>query len=195
MSRLVLAFKLFFLVIFNGGVYEAVREAYERVRSGGTPVAPSGGKGASQKASRGNGSGKASARAPVEPPSTVAPAAALLALLQREARFVDFLMEDIDGFPDAQVGALAKTVHSGCRKALEEYVELAPVRSEKEGAPLTLETGFDAYAIRITGNIAGDPPFKGTLVHPGWRVAKANLPVAPPAQDASIVMPAEVEIQ
>lgn len=191
MSRVLLAFKLFFLVIFNGAVYEAVRDAYDRVRSGRLKAEPPPAKGSSRKGTGATGPAKAP---PPEPPPVLPPTAALLSLLQREARFIDFLMEDIDGFPDADIGAVARDVHRGCRKALQDYVEIAPVRAEKEGDTLTVEAGFDAHALRLTGNVAGDPPFKGTLRHPGWRVKRASLPTTPPAQDASIVMPAEVEI-
>jgi len=103
-------------------------------------------------------------------------------------------MEDIEAFADAQVGAAARTVHRGCRKALQDYVELSPVRTEKEGDRLIVEAGFDPSAIRLSGNLSGHPPFQGVLRHHGWRVVRASLPEPPASQDLSIVTPAEVEI-
>src|SRR5947208_14830319 len=100
-------------------------------------------------------------------PAPVNPAQALhlLSLLQREGRLIDFCEEDLTGFSDAQVGAAARTVHDGCRKALREAIALAPVRSEPEGSPVTVPPGFDAQAVRLTGNVSGNPPFSGVLRH------------------------------
>jgi len=137
---------------------------------------------------------------PALPPAEAAPAAAarndpalrLLALLQREARFVDFCEEDLAGFSDAQVGAAARAVHAGCRKALREAFAPVAVRGEAEGAAVVLEAGFDANAVRLTGNLAGNPPFHGTLRHHGWRASAVKLPTS--EGDATLLAPAEVEL-
>lgn len=118
----------------------------------------------------------------------------LLALLQREGRFVDFLEEDVSSFSDAQIGAAARVVHDGCRKALREHVPLKPVRSEDEGARVELAKGFDAASVRLTGNVTGEPPFKGTLAHRGWRAIEVKLPKMTEGHDATILAPAEVEV-
>jgi hypothetical protein len=116
----------------------------------------------------------------------------LLALLQREGRLVDFCEEELSGFPDAQVGAAARTVHAGCRKALREAFAPVALREEPEGAPVVLDEGFDARAIRLTGNVAGNPPFRGTLRHHGWRASAVRLPVSD--GDPTLLAPAEVEL-
>lgn len=118
----------------------------------------------------------------------------VLALLQRDGRLVDFLQEDIAGAGDADVGAAARVVHTGCRKALQQYFVLEPVRAESEGAGVTVEKGFDANQIRLSGNVSGEPPFKGKLAHAGWRAKDVKLPDRPPSVDARVVAPAEVEI-
>jgi hypothetical protein len=118
----------------------------------------------------------------------------LLALLQREGRLLDFCEEELSGFSDAEVGAAARTVHAGCRKVLQEGLRLDPVRLEKEGAPLVIERGFDARAVRLTGNVVGDPPFRGTLRHHGWRAVEVRLPEPPEGEAASLLAPAEVEL-
>jgi hypothetical protein len=118
-------------------------------------------------------------------------AVTMLAVLQREGRLVDFLEEEIEGYDDAHVGAAVRDIHRGCRKALRERVGLAPVLREKEGATVTVPEGFDAAAIRLTGAVAGAPPFEGTLRHPGWRAAKVDLPKA---AGGDVVAPAEVEV-
>ncbi|RLB54001.1 MAG: DUF2760 domain-containing protein [Deltaproteobacteria bacterium] len=118
----------------------------------------------------------------------------LLSLLQREGRFIDFLEEDVASFSDADIGAAARVVHEGCKKALDEHLTIEPVRSEEEGAKVTLEAGFDAGAVRLTGNVVGEAPFTGTLSHRGWRVTKIELPKLAEDHDAKVLMAAEVEL-
>ncbi len=118
----------------------------------------------------------------------------LLGLLQQEARFVDFVQENIASHSDADIGAAVRVVHDGCRKVLKQYFELEPVRAENEGSRLTLPKGFDAAAVRVSGNIVGEPPFTGSLIHKGWRASKIHLPKLAEGHDASILAPAEVEL-
>jgi hypothetical protein len=115
-------------------------------------------------------------------------------VLQREGRLVDFLEEDLSGFPDASIGAAARTVHAGCKRALEEYFRLEPVLKDAEGAQVTVPRGFDAAAIRLTGNVVGEPPFKGSLRHHGWRAREVKLPPPRDGVDAALLAPAEVEL-
>jgi len=118
----------------------------------------------------------------------------LLGLLQRDARLIDFAMEDLSGYADAQIGAAARVVHEGCRKVLNEHFTIAPVRAENEGSRITLNEGFDAAAVRVTGNVVGKPPFTGSLTHRGWRAAEIRLPQLAENHDAKVITPAEVEL-
>jgi hypothetical protein len=118
----------------------------------------------------------------------------LLAILQREGRFVDFLQEDMSGFSDADIGAAARVVHEGCTRGLRDVLALAPVRTEAEGAKVELPVGFDANRTRVTGNVTGEPPFRGTLAHHGWRVESIRLPELSAGHDPTIIAPAEVEL-
>jgi hypothetical protein len=118
----------------------------------------------------------------------------LLAILQRDGRLVDFLQEDIAAAADDQVGAAARIVHEGCRKALAQYVTLVPLRDEEEGASITVPAGYDATQLRLSGNVVGSPPFRGTLAHPGWRAAEVRLPELTVEVDPTVIAPAEVEI-
>jgi hypothetical protein len=133
-----------------------------------------------------------------EPPKLEerAPEAAmqLLSILQREGRFIDFLEEDVTSFSDAEVGAAARVVHDGCKKAVDEHFTIQPIKSEEEGSKVTVEAGFDASAVRLTGNVVGEPPYSGTLQHRGWRVVKVQLPKIAEDHDVSVVAPAEVEL-
>jgi len=128
---------------------------------------------------------------PPEPDDT--PALRLLGMLQEEGRFVDFLAEDLAPYPDEQIGAAARGIHEGCRKALGERIAFEPVLRGSEGDEITVDAGFDSAAIRLTGNVGGAPPFRGVLRHTGWRVTRAALP-ARRGHDPRLIAPAEVEI-
>ena len=118
----------------------------------------------------------------------------LLSLLQQEARFIDFLQEDLKGFSDADIGAVARVVHEGGQKVLADYFTLEAVRKEEEESRITLPEGFNATEVRLTGNVIGQPPFSGTLVHRGWRAMEVRLPKLAEGHDASVIAPAEVEL-
>jgi hypothetical protein len=121
-------------------------------------------------------------------------ALALLALLQREGRLVDFLREPLDGFSDADIGAAARDVHRGCRKVLEQHLALEPVMPGSEEAKVSVPKGFDPAEIRLIGEAKGEPPFRGTLRHHGWRVVDATLPTLAEGIDRMVIAPAEVEL-
>jgi hypothetical protein len=121
-------------------------------------------------------------------------ALALLALLQREGRLLDFLQENIDSYNDAQIGAAVRDIHRGCKKAIAEHLPLEPVLREAENAQVRVDQGFDPTRIRLVGNVVGDPPFTGTLRHHGWRTAKILLPQQLGSADPTVVAPAEVEL-
>lgn len=117
----------------------------------------------------------------------------LLALFQREGRLIDFLQQDVTAFPDADIGAAARVVHDGCRKALAAHFEIKPVRDEREGGPVTLEV-LEPNAVKLVGNVSGAAPFRGTLRHRGWRVESLRLPKLVDGYDPHVLAPAEVEL-
>lgn len=169
-SRISLAFGSFFSILGNRQFAEHVRD----LRAGTPrPVAPS--------------------PAPLREPTPDA-ALQLLGLLQREARFVDFIQEDVTAYDDAQVGAAARLVHEGCRKVLRDTFTISPIREESEGSRITLEEGFDAAKIRLTGNVVGQPPFHGSIAHRGWQVVDTRLPRLAGQHEVRIVACAEVEL-
>lgn len=129
------------------------------------------------------------------PPSEPLPIGAiqLLALLQREGRLIDFLIEDIDAYADAQVGAAVRDIHRGCRRVLDDCVEVKPIVDQEEESRVDVPVGFDPAEIRLTGNVHGDPPFHGALKHHGWMVRRIKLPDSV-ATNSRIVAPAEVEV-
>ena len=118
----------------------------------------------------------------------------LLTLLQQDARFIDFIQEDLTGYSDADIGAAARVVHEGSKKTLNSYFTFEAVRSEEEESRITLAEGFNAAEVRLTGNVVGNAPFTGTLVHKGWRVTDVKLPKVAEGHDTSIVASAEVEL-
>jgi hypothetical protein len=120
-----------------------------------------------------------------------------LAVLQERGRLVDFAMEDATGIPDAQLGAAARVVQQGCRAALKEYFEIRPVREEAEGASISLERGYPSSEYRLVGRSTGEPPYRGTLLHRGWKTAAVKLPRVNLAAGAPlpVIAPAEVELK
>ena len=118
----------------------------------------------------------------------------LLGLFQRDARLVDFAEENLANYSDADIGAAARVVHEGCRKVLLEHFTIVPVRQEAEGSRITLNDGFDAGAIRLTGNVIGKPPFQGSISHRGWRVSEIPLPKLAESHNAAVLAQAEVEL-
>jgi hypothetical protein len=118
----------------------------------------------------------------------------LLALLQREGRLLDFLLEDVQPYTNDQVGAAVRDIHANCRKAIREHLVLEPVFKDTEGATVQVSAGFDPSAVRLTGNVTGQPPFQGTLQHHGWRVKEIKLAPPPEGQDEFVLQPAEVEL-
>jgi hypothetical protein len=131
---------------------------------------------------------------PKTPPKPSGAPLRLLGLLQREGRLLDFLLEDIQAYPDQQIGAAVRDIHRQCQSAIKEHLVLEPVLPQSEGAPIEVPPGFDPSAIRLTGNVTGQPPFKGTLQHHGWRVKELKLTAPAEGQDEFILMPAEVEL-
>jgi hypothetical protein len=119
----------------------------------------------------------------------------LLALFQREGRLVDFLQQDIVAFSDADVGAAARVVHEGCRKALSSHAVIEPVRSEPEGASVAIAAGFRPDEVKLLGEVTGAPPYEGILRHRGWRAGKFELPQPVGDHDTHVLAPAEVELE
>jgi hypothetical protein len=186
MSRFVLAFSCFFRVLFGKKLpADAIKLLPATTTTEAPPpvvVAP-----------------------PAKPPEPERPRAsaaqhhrdgalALLALLQREGRLVDFLREPLDGFSDADIGAAARDVHRGCRKVLDQHLTLEPVMPGAEEAKVSVPKGFDPAEIRLIGEAKGEAPFRGTLRHHGWRVVDAKLPTLSEGVDRMVVAPAEVEL-
>ncbi|MDR5828422.1 DUF2760 domain-containing protein [Caballeronia sp. LP006] len=185
-GRIGIAFGAFFGVLGNGAFAGRVQRLREAPHAPEAPVPAAAPVATAPVAPK-------PAPSPLKESSPVA-ALQLLGLLQRDARFIDFVEEDIANYSDADIGAAARLVHDGCRSVLREHFTIQPVRNEAEGSRITLPEGFDASAVRVTGNVVGKPPFSGNLSHRGWKVAETRLPKLADQHDASIVAPAEVEL-
>jgi hypothetical protein len=131
---------------------------------------------------------------PPPPPKPSGEPLRLLAVLQRESRLIDFLMEDLSAATDDQVGAAMKDLQPKAQAALRKHLVLETVLPENEGDSIEVRAGFDPSAVQLIGNVTGQPPFKGTLRHPGWRVKEIRLPPPPEGQDQFVLAPAEVEL-
>src|SRR3984957_2205575 len=164
-KRVAFAFRCFFSILFHAGIPNDIAQALVKP-AGPVPQVPAA---AVPSVSR---------LKEVERPASEAfdRAVQMLALLQRDGRLIDFLEENISTYPDAQLGAAARTIHETCRQVLDHYVTLEPIMNSEEGQPVAVAAGLDPAAIKLIGNVAGDRPVLGVLRHKGWRVKQLNLP-------------------
>jgi hypothetical protein len=181
-ERVVSAFQCFFSILFHGDIPSDTAEKLLKP-AGPVPQAPP-------------APPSVAPLREVQPPASEVfnRAVQMLALLQRDGRLVDFLAENISAYPDAQLGAAVRTIHDTCRQALHRYVKLEPILDSAEDQPVTVQAGFDTAAIKLIGNVAGEPPLRGMLRHKGWRVKELNLPPLPKDAGRMMIAPAEVEL-
>jgi Domain of unknown function (DUF2760) len=136
---------------------------------------------------------------PPQPPANRADAEIVhfLSMLQEKGRLIDFLMDDINPYSDAQVGAAARVVHAGCKAILQEHFSIKPVRPEPEGSAVQVAAGYAADEYRLVGKIAGPAPFSGVLVHRGWKTDMVKLPqlLHGTTYQLPAIAPAEVEVK
>ena len=183
MNRIVLAFRAFFNLLFSGELSAEILIALNLSRRS----AVAGGKGAAPA--------KAAAPAPTAPTVRTSDGALqILAILQRDSRLIDFLMEDVSAYSDDQIGAAVRELHDQCRDAIARYVTLAPVIDGVEGT-YAKAPAQDPNLVKFVGNVPAQPPAGGTLRHKGWRASKVDLPNLTAKQDATIIAPAEIEIE
>jgi hypothetical protein len=162
------AFRAFFSLIFHGDIATDILDAFRPSRPAAVAVpAPAG-----------------------DPPDR---AVQMLALLQRDGRLVDFLMEDLTAYADVQIGAAVRDVHAGCRGSLSRYVTVAPVLGDPEGATVRVDGNADAARMKVVGNLAGSPPYAGVVRHRGWEATRVDLPPLATAS-RTIIAPAEIEV-
>jgi hypothetical protein len=181
MGRLFIAFRVFFKTLFDASTARSVEQLLSGAKPAETTLPPA----ATPTIAR-----------PVEPPAPKQnPAVTLLATLQREARLIDFLREDLSGYADEQIGAAVREVHRDAAKVLDRVFDLQPVLTDAEGAAVEVPTGFDAGRFRLTGKVAGSAPYRGALRHHGWQATRCDLPTyTGSATAAQTIAPAEVEI-
>jgi hypothetical protein len=175
LNRIFLAFRAFFSLLFHGELSSELLRDLGLSRRTSTPAAP-----------------KAAPAAPVV--KTADGALQFLGILQRDSRLVDFLMEDISGYADDQVGAAVRELHDQCRDSVARYVTLQPVIDGVEGT-FANAPSKDPNVVKFVGNVPATPPAGGILRHKGWRAAKVDLPALAGKQDAAIIAPAEIEIE
>jgi hypothetical protein len=169
-TRVKYAFRAFFTILFHGRIADDIVATIAAAKPHAAPAAPVAV--AEDKGDR---------------------AMQMLALMQRDGRLIDFLMEDIAPYQDAQIGAAVRDVHAGCRGVIMRYTTLEPIMDDEEGRPISVDRGLDPARINIVGNLADGPPFRGILRHRGWEVARIELPPLPPGA-RTVIAPAEVEV-
>jgi hypothetical protein len=194
MHRIVLAFRAFFRVLMNRIVAEKVEDA---LKGGGAEGAATQGRPATTSPGENAVAAIPGLKVGAARKGAVrSDAINLLAALQREARFVDFIKEPIAGYADAQIGAAVRDIHRDCGALIERIFGLRPIESAAEGAEIKVGEGFDPARIRLVGNVTGQPPFTGKLCHHGWEAARCELPAWTGGERSILVVsPAEVELR
>jgi len=175
LSRILLAFRSFFNILFDGALSDATLTELGLSRRSAAPAKPA----------------AAPAVAAAKPSDG---ALQILSILQRDSRLIDFIMEDISAYTDDQVGAAVRSLHDQSREALARYVTLAPVIDSVEGTYAKTPAG-DPASVKFIGNVPAATPPGGVLRHKGWRATKVDLPALPAKQDTAILAPAEIEIE
>lgn len=173
MGRISLAIRSFFSILFSGSLPEDGLIKLGLTRRG----AP-----------------KAQTASPPAVPRPADGALQMLSILQRDARLIDFIMEDIAAYTDDQVGAAVRGLHDQARESLARYVKLEPVIDGVEGT-FTKPALSDPAVVKFVGNVPVGKPSGGLLRHKGWRAGKIDLPPLNPKQDSSILAPAEIEVE
>jgi hypothetical protein len=202
MSRFILAFRCFFKLLFTGKLPAAAAARLPEAKKAEAKALPE-----PKKEPEPEKPEKSEKRKPalaevkpiVKPSGDLAAhhrdgALALLALLQREGRLVDFLRESLDTYEDVDIGVAVRDIHRGCKKVIEEHFVLEAVMPGEEDTRVKVPAGFDPGEVRLIGKISGEPPFTGTLRHHGWRVTEVKLPTLTEGVDRRVLAPAEVEI-
>ena len=129
-------------------------------------------------------------------PTKKAPDAAfqILFLLQKEGRLLDFLSEDLSEIDDAALGGAIRPIHESLKKILDDRLVVEPVLPNVEGDEVSLGETVDPDRIKLTGNVSPKGPYKGVLVHRGWKLKECKLPELVSGWTSDVIVPAEVEI-
>jgi hypothetical protein len=172
LGRILLAFRAFFNILFHGTLAEQTASALGFKKAAAAPK-------------------------PTEPAADFTDGAVeILEILQRDSRLVDFLMEDVSGYDDEQVGAAVRSLHKQCRESLLRYMSLVPVIDAVEGSYTSVAGVPEAERpslVKFLGNVPAEPPSGGTLRHKGWRADRTTLPA--PRHGIRVIAPAEIEIE
>ncbi len=134
--------------------------------------------------------------APVEtakPSPAQSPAITLLATLQRDARLIDLIYENLDQYQDAQVGAAARPCLKQCRQSLDRILKIEKLVPAAENESVAVPADASVARYRWIGESPASETGVAKLVHPGWRAASIQLPQwSGQAEDANILAPAQV---
>jgi hypothetical protein len=118
----------------------------------------------------------------------------ILAEMQKEGRLIDFLKENLDDYNDEEIGGSVRSIHEGCKKAIDTHIQMEKVLDQEEESTCRINKDYDAKSIKLTGRVSDTYPMKGSLVHPGWKVKEVKL-TQKSKSTQNIIAPAEVEIE
>ena len=123
----------------------------------------------------------------------------LLAALQRDARFLDFVKEDIGNCDDATLAAAARITHDRCAETLERFFKIRPLSETPEGETTTIDlANRNPTRTRVSGSSfdSAARKTKCRVAHAGWIAEKCEPPCwSGRREDALVLAPVELEIE
>jgi len=196
--RLGLALRSFWVALFDRAAAERMAIALDaagelRIESSQKPSGESAG---NDSAGRESNSRKTQ---PIHQPQPAQNSAiTLLATLQRDARLIDLIQEDLDQYQDAQVGAAARPCLKQCRQSLDRILRIEKLIDANENDTVNVPATASAGRYRWIGESSSTDAtsietIPAKLIHPGWQAVSVELPQwNGNADDAQIIAPAQV---
>ena len=175
------AFRAFFAALFNQEVADQLRTVLDH------PEAPP----AALPAPAAPPVAAATEKVKAKPAALRSDAVTLLATLQREARFIDLVQENLSKYSDAQFGAAARPCLQQCAQTLDRMFGLRGIESVDEGQLITVPEAASPSRYLWIGEGSGA---SGKLVHHGWQASHVDLPQWSGGEaDAKVIAPVQVK--
>jgi hypothetical protein len=179
------AFRAFFAALFNRNVAEQIQSVLDHpptpALESHAPKSPQDPQAAAPSA--------ATVTKPAAPSRS--DAITLLAALQREARLIDLIQENLSAYSDAQVGAAARPCLTQCAATLNRLISIKPLIAAADGDLVKVPENATPSRYTWIGEGSGT---EGKLIHHGWEAAKTELPQWTGAsEDAHVIAPAQIK--
>lgn len=119
----------------------------------------------------------------------------LLVALQREARLIDLVKDNLGQYSDAQIGAAARPCLQQCAATLDRLFGLRAIAPVADGQSIAVPSNASPTRYTWIGESTGeDQTTSGKLVHHGWEASQVELPKwTGDTVDARVIAPVQVK--